>query len=72
MLAGDDKLTRVRIILGITPLEKMMRLLTSAGDRAEKALGAQIGPDLARRYRELHHGFDNRSRSSYGCPGEGE
>jgi ferric-dicitrate binding protein FerR (iron transport regulator) len=47
-------------------VERMYRLLTTNGDRLEQAIGAQIGPDLARRYREL--GFGGRWRSSYGCP----
>ncbi|MCC6748191.1 MAG: FecR domain-containing protein [Deltaproteobacteria bacterium] len=53
---------------GTTALERLYRLLTSMGDRVERELGGQIGPDLARRYRELRGGFGSRSRSSNGCP----
>jgi hypothetical protein len=53
-----------------SPLERLMRLLTSIGDRTEKAIGDKIGPDLARRYRALHGGFSSKSRSSSGCPDE--
>jgi FtsZ-binding cell division protein ZapB len=49
-----------------SPLERLYRLLTGMGDRLEKSIGAQIGPDLAHRYREA--GFGSRLRSSYGCP----
>lgn len=49
-------------------VERLYRLLTTAGDRVERSLGAEIGPDLARRYREVRDGFGSRSRSSHGCP----
>jgi len=56
--------------LSSTPaVERLFRLLTTAGDRVEQALGGEIGPDLARRYREHRDGFGSRSRSSLGCPG---
>jgi hypothetical protein len=54
----------------LSAVERLFRLLVSAGDNAEKAIGAQIGPDLARRYRELHGGFGSRNRSSFGCPSQ--
>jgi len=38
-------------------VERLYRLLTTAGDRVEQALGAEVGPDLARRYREQRGGF---------------
>jgi hypothetical protein len=53
---------------GTSAIERLYRLLTSAGDRVEKAMAAEIGPDLARRYRRVRDGFGSRSRSSYGCP----
>lgn len=51
-----------------TPIERMMRLVTSSGDRVERAIGGELGEDLARRYRELKGGFGHSYRSSYGCP----
>jgi hypothetical protein len=48
--------------------ERLYRLLTGAGDRVERAMGAQIGPDLARRVRRVRGGFGSRYRSSHGCP----
>lgn len=51
-------------------VERMFRLLTTAGDQLERTIGEQIGPDLARRYREARGGFGSRSRSSHGCPGD--
>ena len=56
---------------GQSPIERLMRLLTTSGDRVEKAIGQKIGPDLARRHRELHGGYGSKSRSRYGCPGGG-
>jgi hypothetical protein len=53
---------------GLSALERMYRLVTSSGDRVERSIGAEIGDDLARRYRELKHGFGHSYRSSYGCP----
>ncbi len=51
-----------------SPVERLYRLLTTVGDRVEKQMGAAIGPDLARRYRELADGFGSRSRSNVACP----
>ncbi|MCB9557207.1 MAG: FecR domain-containing protein [Deltaproteobacteria bacterium] len=48
--------------------ERLMRLLTTNGDQVEQAMAAKIGPDLARRYRELGGGYGSHSRSSWGCP----
>jgi hypothetical protein len=53
---------------GTSPGERLYRLLTTMGDRVEAEIGAEIGPDLARRYRELKGGFGSRSRSRNGCP----
>ena len=52
----------------MSPVERLMRMLTTVGDRVEKDMGAQIGPDLARRYRRFGGGLGSASRSSYGCP----
>jgi hypothetical protein len=49
-------------------VERLYRLLTTAGDRVEKMMAAEVGPDLARRYRRVRDGFGSRSRSSHGCP----
>jgi hypothetical protein len=51
-----------------SPVERLYRLLTSAGDQVERDIAAALGPDLARRYREHRGGFGSRSRSSHGCP----
>jgi len=69
-----QRLARERAGLQAPPLdlsrtsaaERLYRLLTSAGDRVEKALATKIGPDLARQYRE--DGFGSSYSSSYGCP----
>jgi hypothetical protein len=56
---------------GQTPLERMMRLMTTLGDDYEQRLAAAIGPDRARQLRnENGGGWGSRSQSSYGCPGE--
>src|SRR5205823_4977927 len=36
-----------------SPAERMLRLLTADGDRVEKQLTAQVGPEFARKYRDL-------------------
>lgn len=51
-----------------SPTERLLRLLTSNGDRVEREIGEQIGPDLARRYRELNDGFSSHWRGRAGCP----
>lgn len=50
------------------PMERLYRLLTSAGDALEGELGARIGADRARALREHDGGWNSRSRSSHGCP----
>ncbi len=55
-------------LAGTSPVERLYRMLTTAGDRVEAAVGAQLGPDLAHRYREAKGGFGDQNRSSYGCP----
>jgi cell division protein FtsB len=49
-------------------VDRLYRMLVGSGDRLERAVGGQIGPDLAARYRRLRDGYGSRSRSSYGCP----
>lgn len=53
----------------LTPFEQMLRSVTSEGDRLERTLAAELGPGTARRLRDLHGGWNSRSRSSHGCPG---
>jgi len=53
---------------GTAPIDRLMRLRSSLGDRYEKELGAAIGPDLAHQLREKNGGWGSRHGSSYGCP----
>jgi hypothetical protein len=53
-------------LAAIPAVERLYRLLAGVGDRLEQAIGAEIGPDLARRIRESH-GFPSRYIHS-GCP----
>jgi hypothetical protein len=53
---------------GLSPIERLMRLRTGAGDRYEKDLGGALGPELAHRLREDKGGWGSRHSSSYGCP----
>jgi len=72
--AAYKRLSRERAGLETPPVdpsrtnavERLYRLLTSAGDRVEKAMAVKIGPDLARQYRES--GYGSSYNSSYGCP----
>ena len=48
--------------------ERLFRILLVNGDRVERQIGARIGDELARRYRDLHNGFSGRWTSTYGCP----
>ena len=51
-----------------TPFERMMRLLSTAGETVEKQMADAVSPDIARKLRESHGGFSSRHSSSYGCP----
>jgi hypothetical protein len=55
---------------GQSPIEKLMRLRTSMGERYEHDLGAAIGADLAHQLREKNGGWGSRHSSSYGCPSQ--
>jgi hypothetical protein len=55
----------------LSPSERVMRIVTSAGDRFEATLAERFGAEAAHKMRDLHHGFGSVSRSSHGCP-EGE
>jgi hypothetical protein len=57
-----------RDLAGTSAAERLLRLLAGAGDRFERDLGAEIGPDLARRLREINNGFGSTTRGSPGCP----
>ncbi|MDB4967599.1 MAG: hypothetical protein JWN44_3288, partial [Myxococcales bacterium] len=50
------------------PIDRLMRLLTSAGDEYERELGGAIGPDRAHALRAEHGGWGSRSVGSMGCP----
>ncbi len=53
---------------GASPIERFLRLETTAGDEFERQLGAAIGPDRARALRAEHGGWGSRSISSSDCP----
>jgi hypothetical protein len=53
---------------GMTPVERMQRMLSAMGDNFERELGRAIGPDRAHDLRAQHGGWGSRSVSSYGCP----
>jgi hypothetical protein len=50
------------------PIERLMRLLTSSGDRVEGRMAEKLGPNVAHAVRDLHGGYGDRSSSSHGCP----
>ena len=49
------------------PTERVLRVLTTSGDRVEAALAKVLGPERARDARDVHGGFGHVSRSSNGC-----
>ncbi|MBI4817141.1 MAG: hypothetical protein HY791_12840 [Deltaproteobacteria bacterium] len=51
-----------------TSYERMMRTVIMEGDELERAIGDQLGPDLAKRIRKNNGGWNDKSRSSHGCP----
>lgn len=51
-------------------IERLYRLLTTAGDDLEGALATRIGSSKAHALRELEGGWGSRSRSTRGCPEE--
>ena len=55
----------------VSAFERVMRLLTTSGDRLESKLAESFGHEAAREMRDAHDGFGNVSRASYGCPSEG-
>ncbi|MFO0745940.1 MAG: hypothetical protein U1F43_09735 [Myxococcota bacterium] len=54
------------------PVERLFRVLTSSGDRLQKKLAEHFGDDMAKAMREAHGGFGMASRSSAGCPSDGD
>lgn len=59
-------------LVGTTPIERTMRLVTTLGDRMERALATVIGAERARDLRKRNNGWGSRSVSSNGCPGKPE
>lgn len=53
---------------GMIAYERLYRLLTTAGHRAESLMADRVGPDVARQVRDHRGGFGGKHRSSYGCP----
>lgn len=51
-----------------SPLERLMRRTTGAGDAFEAALARVIGPERAHAARAANDGWGNRNESSNGCP----
>lgn len=52
------------------PIERLLRLVTAAGDQLERELADKVGADVARALRDEHQGWGEKSRSRVGCPGE--
>ena len=52
-----------------SPVERMMRQVTSLGDVFERDLGAVLGKERAHALRASGGGWGSRSVSSHGCPG---
>jgi len=54
------------------PTERLFRILTTSGDHLEAELAKVVGENTAESLRDLHHGFGEQHRNSYGCPGGDE
>jgi hypothetical protein len=67
---GAPPLLTPEALAGVSPIERVLRVLTSSGDRLEAALAEELGQDTARQLRDTHGGFGNVNHGSYGCPGE--
>jgi len=70
-----QRLARERAGLEVAPAEaaqsvteRLYRLLTTAGDSAERSLSDRVGPHMAEQMRAFKDGFGSKSRSSFGCP----
>jgi hypothetical protein len=53
---------------GAPAAERLMRLMTTLGDKYERELGEAVGPDRAHALREQNNGWGSRNVSSNGCP----
>lgn len=53
---------------GTSAWERAYRLVTSAGDKLEAGIAAELGPAVAHSVRDLHQGFGAKSRNQVGCP----
>lgn len=52
----------------MTPTEALMRVLTASGDRLERNIADELGPDVARSARLLNDGWNNKSQVMTRCP----
>ncbi len=55
--------------VGTTAIERAMRIVTSLGDRNERAIASVIGEQRAKDLRRRNNGFGSVHVSSNGCPG---
>ena len=53
----------------MSPQEKLLRLLSTAGDGLQADLAKELGPATAQSLRDQHEGWGSRSRSRTNCPG---
>jgi hypothetical protein len=51
-----------------SPYTRLYRALTGAGNSLEASIAEELGPETARRVRDLNDGWGNKHGSSYGCP----
>lgn len=51
-----------------SPYTRLFRALTGAGNALERSLAEELGPETARRIRDLDDGWGHKHGSSYGCP----
>lgn len=54
----------------MSPQEKLLRLLSTAGDGLQSELAKELGPATAQSLRDQHEGWGSRSRSRTNCPGK--
>lgn len=55
-------------VSALSPVEKLYRLMTDAGDDFEIMLGQRVGHDKAEAIRRLDGGFGDKHQSRHGCP----
>ncbi len=51
-----------------SPYTRLFRALTGAGNALEASLAEELGPETARKIRDLDDGWGHKHGSSYGCP----